>query len=207
MTNAPNRDLVFVFDMAGVLIEWNMDALYGPMFASSGRDLEEFYSRVLTRETLDEISAGKPAATVVAEQIEAHPLWKSEIESYWASWDDMVVGSIDGTVSVVEELKERGHRVYVLGNWGRDEFERARGRFPFLEVFDDILLSGDCGVLKPDTKIFELAEKQFRLVPANSIFIDDRADNVQAAINRNWNGIVFENPRQLYLVLMDYGIL
>ncbi len=119
----------------------------------------------------------------------------------------MVVGSIEGTVSVVEELKERGHRVYVLGNWGRDEFERASGRFAFLELFDDILLSGDCGVLKPDEKIFALAEKQFGLVAANTIFIDDRADNVHAAIQRNWNGIVFENPRQLYLVLMDYGIL
>ena len=72
MTNAPNRDLVFVFDMAGVLVQWEMDALYGPMFASSARDLAEFYSRVLTREVLDEISAGKPVATMVAEQIEFH---------------------------------------------------------------------------------------------------------------------------------------
>ena len=207
MNSAPNRDLVFVFDMAGVLVQWDMDALYGPMFASSGRDLNEFYTRVLSREVLDEISAGKPAESMVAEQVVAHPQWKTEIESYWERWDDMVVGSIEGTVSVVGELKERGYRVYVLGNWGRDEFNRARGRFDFLDLFDDILLSGDCGLLKPDAKIFALAEKQFELVPANTIFVDDRADNVHTAIERNWNGIVFENPRQLYLVLMDYGIL
>ena len=207
MNYEPKSNLVFVFDMAGVLVEWNMDALYGPMFELSDKSLDEFHEQVLTTDLLNEISAGKPAADMVREQSATHPDWRDEIESYWSRWDEMVVGSIGGTVSVVEELKERGHKVYMLGNWGRDEFERARPRFEFLELFDDILLSGDCGILKPAPGIFALAEERFGLVPENTIFVDDRADNVQAAIDRNWNGLVFENPRQLYLVLMDYGIL
>ena len=108
---------------------------------------------------------------------------------------------------MVDELQERGHRVYVLGNWGREEFDRARPRFGVLEKFNDILLSGDCGILKPDPKIFALAEQRFNLIPENTVFIDDKSENVQTAINRKWNGIIFENPRQLYLVLMEYGIL
>ena len=107
MNYEPKSNLVFVFDMAGVLVEWNMDALYGPMFELSDKSLDEFHEQVLTTDILDEISAGKPAADMVREQSATHPDWRDEIESYWSRWDEMVVGSIDGTVSVVEELKER----------------------------------------------------------------------------------------------------
>ena len=204
---AAHRDLVFVFDMAGVLVEWDADALFGPVFAASGRDRDHFFNRVFGDDVQNAISAGQPMEGLLAGLVQEHPDWRCEINTYWERWDEMVVGAIDGTISVVDELKERGHRVYVLGNWGREEFERARPRFPFVERFDDILLSGDCGILKPDPEIFRLAEQRFNLVPEQTIFIDDRQDNVQAAIKRNWNGIVFENPRQLYLTLMDYNIL
>jgi FMN phosphatase YigB (HAD superfamily) len=44
-------------------------------------------------------------------------------------------------------------------------------------------------------------------LPEKTVFVDDRSENVDAALARGWNGIVFESPRQLYLTLMDYGIL
>jgi 2-haloacid dehalogenase len=204
---APQRDLVFVFDMAGVLVEWDADALYGQVFAGRGRDRDHFFNHVFGDAAQSAISAGEPMKDLLGGLLEKHPDWCSEIKLYWDRWDEMVVGAIDGTVAVVSELKERGHRVYVLGNWGREEFDRALPRFDFLDWFDDILLSGDCGILKPDPGIFEIAENRFGLVPEQTVFIDDRSDNVAAAISRNWNGIVFENPRQLYLTLMDYGIL
>ena len=203
----PDHELVFVFDMAGVLVEWDMEALYRPMCERSGRDLDEVVHRILGPSTQTEISAGAPVEPLLEDLKERFPDWEEEISAYWARWDEMIVGVISGTVAVVEELKERGHRLYILGNWGREEFERARPQMPFLGTFDDVLLSGDCGILKPDPGIFELAEKRFGLMPEKTVFIDDRKDNVLAAISRNWNGIVFENPRQLYLVLMDNGML
>ncbi len=207
MMQAPKQNLVFVFDMAGVLVEWDSDALFGPLFQRSAKSQKAFFETVLNDSVQTEISAGHPVESLLDSLKQQHPEWKQEISAYWERWDEMLVREIGGTVSVVEELKERGHRVYVLGNWSREEFERAQPRFPFLNLFDDILLSGDCGLLKADDKIFELAENRFSLISENTVFIDDKAENVQAAINRNWNGIVFENPRQLYRVLMDYGIL
>jgi len=70
-----------------------------------------------------------------------------------------------------------------------------------------VLLSGDCGVLKPDAQIFQRAQRQFDLRPQHTVFIDDRAANAQAAVAQGWNALVFEDPRQLYLVMMDYGYL
>lgn len=207
MASPPDTELVFVFDLAGVLVKWDMKALYGPLCKDSGRDLDEILHRVLGPSTQAEISAGKPVEPLLQELSRRFPEWKEEIAAYWSKWDEMIVGTISGTVAVAKELKERGHRLYLLGNWGREEFERARSKMQFIEMFNDLLLSGDCGFLKPDPRIFELAEKQFNLVPEKTVFIDDRKDNVLAAIEQRWNGVVFESPRQLYLTLMDYGML
>jgi 2-haloacid dehalogenase len=204
---APNKELVFVFDMAGVLVQWDADVLYDPIFQESGKDKELFFDQILGEDIQTAISSGQPISNLLDGLVLKFPDWQKEIRAYWDRWEEMIVGAIEGTVSVVEELKERGHRVYVLGNWGREELDRARPNFEFLELFDDILLSGDCGILKPNPQIFEIAEQRFTLTPENTVFVDDRAENVQAAIDKGWNGIVFENPRQLYLVLMDYGIL
>ena len=203
----PKRTTRFVFDMAGVLVCWNMGALYDPLFEASGRDRERFFSSVLDDDSLARISAGDSIPLLMDELCSTHPDWQAEIRLYWARWEEMLDGPIAGTVAVLEELRERGYDTYLLGNWGREEFERARPGLPFLEGFRDVLLSGDCGLLKPDPGIFELAEQRFGLEPASTVFIDDRADNVQAAVDRGWNGIVFEDPRQLYRVLMDYEFL
>ncbi len=207
MVKAPDHDFVFVFDLAGVLVEWSIERLYGPLCEISGRNLEQLVNDVLGPSTQAEISKGAPILPLLASLKSQYPEWKDEISAYWTRWDEMLVGVMSGSVSVLEELKERGYRLYVLGNWGRDEFERARPRMPFLELFDDVLLSGDCGFIKPDLEIYALAEQQFSLVPEKTVFVDDRKENVLAAFDRGWNGVVFEDPRQLYLTLMDYGFL
>ena len=203
----PERNLTLVFDVAGVLLEWDPMRVYDEVFQKSGRDQAEFFSRVLDSETMNAISAGQSMSSVLADRIGSFPGWESEIRIFEERWNEMLVGLISGTDDVIGELQERGYRVFLLGNWGREEFNWARERFPILSTMNGVLLSGDCGILKPDTRIFALAEEQFGLEPASTIFIDDRADNVQAALDRGWNGIVFENSRHLYLTLMEYGIL
>ena len=203
----PEKKLKFVFDMAGVLVNWDTDALYSQIFAEDEDRKNLFFTEVINGDVQNLISQGVPVNQVLDGLVDKFPDWQAEILAYWERWDEMLIGEISGTISVIEELKERGYKNYLLGNWGREEFERARPGLSFISCFEDILLSGDCGLLKPDPGIFKLAEDRFELTPEQTIFIDDRKDNVNAAIERNWNGIVFENPRQLYLTLMDYSIL
>lgn len=205
--NPPNLDICFVFDLAGVLLEWDPDAVYSKLLKQSGKSQEEFFDRVMTNKVQADISAGASIDQTLQSLVAQFPFWENEIQAWDEQWNQMLVGQIEGTVSAFEELKERGHRVYALGNWSREEFSRALPRFSFLKRFDEVLLSGDCGILKPDPGIYSLAEQRFDLIPENTIFIDDRDHNVHAAIARGWNGIVFENPRHLYLTLMEYQLL
>ena len=203
----PEKNIKFVFDMAGVLVNWDTNALYSQIFPEDENSKDVFFAEVMNHDAQNLISQGVPVDQVVNELIDEFPQWQKAISAYWDRWDEMLVGEISGTVSVIEELKERGCKVYLLGNWGRGEFERAKSRLSFIDFFDDILLSGDCGILKPDPGIFEIAEDRFKLITEQTIFIDDKKENVDAGIDRGWNGIVFENPRQLYLTLMEYSIL
>jgi 2-haloacid dehalogenase len=203
----PEQPLRLVFDVAGVLLIWNPEVVFGPVFKESGKSKDHFFQEICGAAFQERISRGEDFVLVISETLEKHPDWAYEIKLWETRWDEMLTGSMGGTISVVEELKERNHRVFILGNWNRSEFERARRRFAFLDDFDGVLLSGDCGILKPDLAIFARAESQFGLNPAETIFIDDREANVRAAIERGWNGLVFQDARHLYLSLMEYGIL
>ena len=197
----------FVFDVAGVLLDWNPEPYYREFFAGDDTRYDFFFSRVMDSDAQNAISAGQLIADVLAERRSAHPDYAAALDAWQSDWKSLLRGDICGTVAALGELRERGHRTFALGNWSREEFNAVVDDYAFLSEFDDVLLSGDCGVLKPDPQIFALAEDKFGLEPANTVFIDDRADNVQTAIDRGWNGLVFENPRQLYLVLMEYQIL
>ncbi|MEM7291912.1 MAG: HAD family phosphatase [Pseudomonadota bacterium] len=197
----------FVFDLAGVLLDWDPEPFYRDFFSTTPARYTAFFDRVLNDETQYAISAGEPMGTVLAARCELFPDFADAIDAWQTQWKSMLIGEIGGTVAALGELRERGHRTFALGNWSREEFDLIVDDFPFLQAFDGVLLSGDCGILKPDAGIYTLAEERFSLEPARTVFIDDRPDNVHAAISRGWNGIVFENPRNLYLTLMEYQIL
>lgn len=205
--HAPDTRTAFVFDLAGVLLQWEPLALYRDVFEGDEAAAQDFLARVMNESVQREISAGRPAAEVLREVAARHPAQRAAIEAWQTRWHEMLPGAIDGAVAVLGELRERGYRTFALGNWAREEFALAAARFDFLAGFDDVLLSGDCGMLKPDPGIFRLATQRFGLDPGRTVFIDDRADNAAAAVACGWNALIFEDPRRLYLVLMDYGLL
>ena len=78
-------------------------------------------------------------------------------------------------------MKERGVRLYALTNWSADTFHHAQAKFEFLNWFEDIVVSGRIGMIKPNPAIFQHAIEQCRLEPARTVFIDDSAKNTDAA--------------------------
>ena len=203
----PNTSKTFVFDLAGVLLDWDPLPLYQSVFSGDETAISHFMQNVMGEAPQAAISKGAPMQQVLDALAAEHPDYQQAIQAWINRWHEMLTGPIGGSVSALEELRERGYRTFALGNWSREEFNWIVDKYDFLEHFDDVLLSGDCGLVKPDPAIYALAEQQFSLEPTNTVFIDDRADNVQAAIQRGWNGLVFENPRHLYLTLMEYNFL
>ena len=170
-----------VFDLGGVLIDWSPRYLFARHFTGDEAALDHFLSHVCTPEWNISMDAGKPAHVGLAERIAAHPEHEGMIRRWFDEWPAMMRGAVPGTVEILRELKERGFRVVALSNWSADTFHHAQAKFEFLNWFEDIVVSGRIGLVKPDPAIFRHAIGHCRLDPARTLFIDDSATNTAVA--------------------------
>jgi 2-haloacid dehalogenase len=119
----------------------------------------------------------------------------------------MLGPAMDEAVAVLRDLKDAGVPVYALSNWSAETFPVARRRFPFLDWFDGVLISGDVGVTKPDPRIFDELCRRFGLEPARVVFVDDRAENVEGARRYGLTGVLFVSAVSLRAELSALGLL
>ena len=195
-----------VFDLGGVLIDWDPRHLYRQLF-SDPEEMEVFLRDVVSPDWNAEQDSGRTWAEATALLLEEHPQHEDMIRAYVERWDDMLGGPIEGTVAILSEVREAGLRVYALTNWSAETFPRARALFPFLEWFGGIVVSGDEGIRKPDPEIWRRTIERFGLDPAATVYIDDMPRNVEVATELGFRAIRFEGPEQLRERLVELGVL
>ena len=195
-----------VFDLGGVLIDWDPRHLYRKLLADEAA-VEEFLATVCTPEWNAELDRGRPFAEGVAELVERHPEHAAAIAAYHERWPEMVAGDIPGTVEVLAELRAAGVALYALTNWSAETFAITRGRFEFLEWFDGLLVSGEERVTKPDPAIFQLLLDRFGLDPTATVFVDDSEANVAAARRLGFDAIRFTGHEELRRELVARRLL
>jgi 2-haloacid dehalogenase len=195
-----------VFDLGGVLIDWDPRYLYRKLLASEG-EVEEFLATVCTPEWNAEQDRGRPFAEGVAGLVERYPVHAAAIAAYHERWPEMLGGDIPGTVEVLAELRAAGVPLYALTNWSAETFVIARERFEFLEWFDGVLVSGEERMIKPDPAIFELLLDRFGLDPGAAFYVDDSPANVAAAAALGFDAVRFHDPGRLRRDLAERGLL
>lgn len=193
MENASRRRVV-VFDLGGVLIDWNPRNLYRKLFAGDEAAMEEFLASVCTTEWNERQDAGRSFADAVAELMPRHADKRELIEAFGSRFDEMIPGALDGTVEIVAELKRAEVPRYALTNWSAETFPPQHKRFPFLSWFDGIVVSGNEGVIKPDPRIFRILLDRYAIDPDEAVFIDDNPANAAAAAALGIHGIHFQSP-------------
>ncbi len=195
-----------VFDLGGVLIDWDPRYLYRKLLDDEAA-VEEFLATVCTPAWNAEQDRGRPFAEGVAELVERHPVHAAAITAYHERWPEMLGGAVGGTVEVLAELRAAGVPVYALTNWSAETFGIARERFEFLEWFDGVLVSGEERMIKPDPAIFRLLLDRFGLDPGATFYIDDSPANVAAADRLGFDAVRFTSPAQLRRDLEARGLL
>jgi 2-haloacid dehalogenase len=196
-----------VFDIGGVLIDWNPRHLYRKLFNGDEAAMEHFLATVCTQEWNEHNDRGRPLAEGVALLTAEHPHHAELIAAFVSRWPETIAGAIEGTVEVLAELKQYGKAVYALSNWSAETFPMARPRFEFLSWFDGMVISGEEGLIKPDPRIFEVLCERYELRPGTTVFVDDIAANVEAAQALGFRAIHFLDPVELRAALVDLGVL
>jgi len=202
----PVRNIV-VFDLGGVLIDWDPRYLYCKLFNDDEAAIEHFLSTVCTREWNLAQDAGRSFAEGARLLKQQHPDKAESIDAYGARFDEMMAGPIAGTVEILAELRDCGAPLYGLTNWSAETFPLALKRFEFLTWFRGILVSGEVGATKPDPRIYALMLARFAIVPQRAVYIDDNPANAEAARRFGIHGIHFTTPDALRRELVRLALL
>jgi 2-haloacid dehalogenase len=198
---------IAIFDLGGVLVDWDPRYLYRKLFDGDTDAMEEFLATVCTQSWNEQQDAGRPFADACSSLKLIHPHKAALIDAWIERYDEMLAGPISGTVEILPELNSRRIPLYALSNWSAETFPIALERFEFLKWFRGVMLSGEVKLLKPDPRIFKLFLKTFALDPALTVYIDDREPNVNAATACGMHGIVFTDAATLRTDLQRLGLL
>ena len=203
MTPVPHT---VVFDLGGVLIDWNPRHLYRKLFAGDEAAMEKFLAEIVTFEWNHEQDAGRPFAEGIALLLELHPEQAAMIQAFHDRWPEMMGGAIGGTVDIFSRLRKNEIPVYALTNFYSETFPVARDSFDFMSWFNGIVVSGDEKIAKPDPRIFAILIERYDLDPARTIYIDDLPRNVDAAARAGFITLHFTGAEKLETDLRALGM-
>ena len=195
-----------VFDIGNVLVHWDPRALYRKIFASED-EVEWYIANVCNSDWNLEQDRGRSFAEAVREATARFPEHADAIAAYDLRWHETMPGPIDGTVGILEELRQCGTPLYAITNFNQDKFRETLERFSFLRTFRDIVVSGDERLLKPDPAIYRVLLERNGIDAAACVFIDDSEKNVRGAEAVGMKAIHFTTPDALRTALVALGVL
>jgi 2-haloacid dehalogenase len=186
----------FLFDLGGVFFDWDPNYFYMNVFDTDD-ERKYFLSEVCNDAWNIKQDAGRTIIEAESELIPQFPKYEKEIQMYYKNHRKMIKGIFDLSIKVLENLKKENYECYVLSNWSAETFAGMVDDYPFLHKFDGLLISGEDKLMKPDFAIYELAIKRFNLVPRETVFIDDKLDNINAAKKLDLNIIHLIDPNNI----------
>lgn len=186
MSRAAIRSVVF--DIGWVFVRLD----YRPMlelFRAHGIEADNLHA-VLARAALEEHESGRLPGSGLLERLSlltGRRVSPERMHQYWIAMFELETAMVDLAHRVSET-----HRVYLLSNIGDLHWAHLSREYRMHRVGHGALPSFLAGVMKPHAEIYAEAERRFGLAPAQTVFIDDRADNIAAARSRGWHGIVHQ---------------
>jgi len=186
-----------IFDLGGVLIDWNPRYVYRRIFDTEEK-IDWFFENICTNEWNENQDAGRSLKEATEELVAKFPEFEKEVRAYYDKWEEMLGGPIAETVEILRLLKEtKNYKIYALTNWSAETFPVALQRYDFLHWFDGRVVSGEEKMRKPFPEFYRIILDRYNLTPSQTLFIDDNLRNVNAAEEIGLHIIHYQSPSQL----------
>jgi 2-haloacid dehalogenase len=193
-----------IFDLGGVLIDWNPRYLYRKIF-NTEEEITWFLENICTPEWNDQQDAGRPFEEATEELVKKFPEHEVAIRAWYGRWHETISGSIDGTVEILKQIKDsKKYRLLALTNWSAQTFPWALDNFEFLHWFEGIVVSGVEKTRKPFPEFYQILFDRYQINPAKAIFIDDNYKNVIGANEVGLPTIHFQSAEQLKIEMENF---
>ncbi|MBQ6588133.1 MAG: HAD-IA family hydrolase [Butyrivibrio sp.] len=194
-----------VFDIGNVLT----DFAWAEFLQNKGYD-ETMIKRIAkaTVESDDWVEYDKGNLTndeIVERFVENDPEIGDQLKDAFINIDGIILKR-EKTIPWIKALKAAGYKVLYLSNFSKQALEGCPEAMAFLDETDGGILSYRDHVVKPYPEIYHLLEERYNLTPEKTVFIDDTAVNIEAAINLGWKGIIYKDYEQTAKELKALGV-
>lgn len=178
-----------VFDFGGVIFDWSPLHVYQTLIPDPD-ERHYFLTEICNNEWNIQQDAGRSLQQATAERVQKFPQYADLICAYYQRWTEMLRGELPRGVALLRQLHAANIPLFGLTNWSAETFPYAETNYDFLQLFDQIIVSGREKLIKPDPKIYRLLEQRSGYRAQELFFIDDNQSNVHAAQACGWQGIV-----------------
>lgn len=185
-----------IFDLGNVLVKWDAHALYKRFFPNP-EAVDSFLQEIRFAEWNSRQDAGRSFKEGVTELSAKFPQYAELIQAYDTYWIESITEVYTGTVEIVRSLKQTGWPLYLLSNFSAEKFPLMQQRYNFLQLFDDMIISGEHKLIKPDPAIYQLTLQRINREANECLFIDDSLPNIETAHKLGFHTIHFQSPEQL----------
>jgi len=186
----------FLFDLGGVFFDWDPKNFFKDKFDNQS-EMNFFLDNICNNDWNLQQDKGRLIIDAENDLISKFPNYEEKIKMYYPNHRKMIKGIFHESIELLYELKKKNYSCYILSNWSSETFEGMTDEYNFLKDFDGMIISGDIKLVKPDKKIFELAIEKFNLTPNETIFIDDRIENINSAQNLNFKTVHLTDPKRI----------
>lgn len=186
----------FLFDLGGVFFDWEPKYFFNDIF-SDKKDLDFFLNEVCNESWNLRQDEGRSIKDAENELIPKFPEYENQIKMYYSNHRKMIKGTFNLSIEVLNNLKNLNYPCYVLSNWSSETFIGVTEDYPFLKQFDGMIISGQENLIKPNIAIYNLAVERFNLNPSETVFIDDKIENIISAKKIGFNTIHLEDPSSI----------
>ena len=187
-----------VFDMGNVLLEWNARKNIEQVESDPQRadilQQEIFTSGVWEKQDTADLTVDQAVELVQSRLDESY---HASIEKIFKDWYHHIEIYEDVQKFAIQ-LSQQGYPIYILSNTSDVYYDiEEAGLLPISQVLAGKVLSFEEKCMKPDPAIFQILFARYQLSPAESVFIDDIAGNIQVAESLGMTGIQCQNSKQV----------
>lgn len=195
-----------IFDIGNVLIRWDPKNLYKKLITDQ-QELDWFCREVVTLDWHTHHDAGLSMQEGIKNLTAQYPDYADEIAAFDTRWAETIGDVIGGMQELMQKLEAQNLPMFAITNYSAEKYPEFERDYPFAAYFKDVLVSGREGIVKPAPEIYELAIKRFGIIPEQTLFIDDRAENIHAAAKFGIQGHIFTGYDNLAKELRALNLL
>ena len=191
-----------IFDFGNVFVKWDPHGVYRRFFPTT-EAVDSFLEEIHFAEWNTHQDAGRSFKDGVAELTKQFPQYAELIQAYHVYWEESITEILYDTIDVARKLKSAGWDIFLLSNFSAETFPLMQKHYDFAHLFNDMIISGEHKLIKPDPAIYELTLKRINREAYECLFIDDSLPNIETAQKLGFHTIQFHSPEQLDKDLED----